>query len=69
MEKTHETKKGVTSDTFSKAPASSEKPKSCVKAVMLTALQRLPPRFAEGELWSAVGITALRCGRTCGEDS
>jgi len=32
--------KGVTSDTFFKALASSENPASCVKAVMLTAVQR-----------------------------
>jgi len=38
-------KKGVTSDTFFKESASCEKLTSCIKAVMLTALQRLAPRL------------------------
>jgi len=43
--KTWENKKGRELGHFFKAPASCEKPKFCVKAVMLTAVQRLAPRL------------------------
>jgi len=67
--KTWENKKGRELGHFFKESASSEKPTSCVKAVMLTALQRADaPVAPQAELWTAVGITALGCGRTCGEN-
>ena len=62
--------KGRDLGLFPEESASCEKPTICVKAGMLTAVQRAGGLVApQAELWTAVGITALGCGVTFGEDS